>query len=58
MTAPTDDTATDLPPRPPAPPEEGECCESECGEACVWTQYYEARAEYEAALAAWKARQP
>lgn len=45
-------------PVPPPAPDEGDCCESECGDACVWTDYYEARALYEAELARWRARQP
>ncbi|MFC3608289.1 oxidoreductase-like domain-containing protein [Stutzerimonas tarimensis] len=45
------------PPSPPSPPADGECCESECGDACIWTDYYEARARYEQALAEWRARQ-
>lgn len=48
---------TDAAPLPPEPPEEGECCESECGDGCIWTRYRQARAAYEQALAAWKARQ-
>jgi hypothetical protein len=42
-------------PLPPEPPQEGECCEGGCGEACVWEQYHEARAEYARALAEWQA---
>ncbi|GLK60287.1 MULTISPECIES: oxidoreductase-like domain-containing protein [Azotobacter] len=46
----------DPPPLPPEPPLEGECCESGCGEACVWEQYNEARAEYARALSEWQVR--
>lgn len=57
MTDPNLPRTEDPAPLPPDPPEEGECCESECGEACVWTAYYEARADWERAMAAWRARQ-
>ncbi|TBW12128.1 hypothetical protein E0E50_05970 [Azotobacter chroococcum subsp. isscasi] len=40
---------------PPEPPQEGECCEGGCGEACVWETYNEARAEHARALAEWQA---
>ncbi|MDV7212475.1 oxidoreductase-like domain-containing protein [Azotobacter beijerinckii] len=43
-------------PLPPEPPQEGECCEDGCGEACVWAHYNEARAEYARTLAEWQAR--
>jgi len=43
-------------PQAPEAPVEGECCEGECGEACVWAQYYEARAEHARLLAEWRAR--
>ena len=32
----------------PVPPEEWECCGSECGDACVWQLYYRAQAAYAA----------
>lgn len=37
---------------------DGECCESGCGEQCVWSRYNAERAEYERAYAAWRARHP
>ncbi|WP_370388394.1 oxidoreductase-like domain-containing protein [Snodgrassella alvi] len=36
---------------PPVPPEDWECCNSDCGEACVWQIYYREKANYEAHLA-------
>ncbi|MBK9218926.1 MAG: hypothetical protein IPL70_11200 [Uliginosibacterium sp.] len=38
-------------PTPPTPPGEGECCESECGEACVWARYRAALDQYRRATA-------
>ncbi|MBK9393832.1 MAG: hypothetical protein IPO35_02510 [Uliginosibacterium sp.] len=38
-------------PEPPTPPGEGECCESECGEACVWARYRAALDQYRRATA-------
>ena len=32
---------------PPTPPEEWECCGNDCGEACVYSIYNKAKAEYE-----------
>ena len=32
----------------PVPPEDWECCGSDCGEACTWEIYYRAKAEYDA----------
>lgn len=40
-------TQTDLLPEPVAPAE-WECCQSDCGEACVWQMYYREKAAYEA----------
>jgi len=50
----------DLDPVPvcPTPPDEFECCDSGCGEACVWEKYYLDRERYDKALAEWKARHP
>lgn len=33
---------------PPVPPEDWECCNSDCGDACVWQIYYREKAAYEA----------
>ena len=32
---------------PPVPPEDWECCNSDCGDACVWQIYYREKAAYE-----------
>ncbi|WP_100100516.1 oxidoreductase-like domain-containing protein [Snodgrassella alvi] len=32
----------------PVPPEDWECCNSDCGDACVWQIYYREQAAYEA----------
>ena len=53
-----DDDPFDPSPEAPAPPMDGECCESGCGEQCVWNRYNAERAEYERAYAAWRARHP
>ncbi len=45
-------------PEAPEPPGDGECCQSSCGEACVWEKYYIAREQYAQALKAWRARHP
>jgi hypothetical protein len=42
-------------PRPPREPESGECCQSGCAR-CVFDIYWDAYAEYERELEAWKAR--
>lgn len=42
----------------PTPPNEYECCEGGCGEACVWEKYYLEREQYAKALAEWQARHP
>lgn len=43
-------------PEPPIEPTDDMCCGSGC-EPCVWDLYQEAKQEYQAKLAAWKARQ-
>lgn len=55
---PHDDDPFDPAPEPPEPPHDGECCESNCGEQCVWTRYNAARAEFERQITAWRARHP
>ncbi|KEA65492.1 hypothetical protein ADIMK_0449 [Marinobacterium lacunae] len=40
----------------PTPPQEGECCESECS-PCVWDTYYEEMALWRQAEAERKARE-
>ncbi len=32
----------------PVPPEDWECCGSECGDACVWQIYYRDKAAWDA----------
>ncbi|MCO6508988.1 MAG: hypothetical protein J6578_09425 [Snodgrassella sp.] len=32
----------------PVPPEDGECCNNDCGDACVWQVYYREKAAYQA----------
>ncbi len=51
--------SNDPDPRPQAPekPLPCDCCETGC-EPCVYTVYTEELEEYEARLAAWKARHP
>lgn len=44
-------------PEPPLEPDAFACCNSECGEACVWTIYQHARRRYERELEAWQLRQ-
>ena len=34
----------------PFPPEDWECCGSECGDACVWERYYQSMDRYRAAM--------
>ncbi|MDO5686193.1 MAG: oxidoreductase-like domain-containing protein [Neisseria sp.] len=36
----------------PEPPAEWECCNSDCGEACLWSIYARDKARYDAAVAA------
>lgn len=43
-----------IPPREPGP---FDCCNSDCGEACVWTIYYALKKKYEADLEAWQIEQ-
>ena len=31
----------------PTPPEDWECCGSDCGDACVWALYYREKAAYD-----------
>ena len=31
----------------PVPPEDWECCGSDCGDACVWELYYRDKAAYD-----------
>jgi len=50
------DLRDDPAPQPPEPPQEGECCEGDCGEDCVWARYHEARVAYAQALVEWQAR--
>lgn len=33
---------------PPTPPEDWECCGSECGDACIQTMYWAEKARYDA----------
>lgn len=37
-------------PQVPIPPEDWECCGSECGDACIFEIYRQEKAEYDAAL--------
>ncbi|NUE66025.1 oxidoreductase-like domain-containing protein [Snodgrassella sp. ESL0253] len=32
----------------PVPPEDWACCNSDCGDACVWQIYYREKAAYQA----------
>ncbi len=48
----------DPPPEPPASPHASECCESGCGDQCVWTHYEIARADFERLMRAWRMRNP
>ncbi|OOR89452.1 hypothetical protein B0181_07185 [Moraxella caviae] len=43
----TDQNPIDIPP-PPEPPESYECCDSGCGEFCVFEIYREQKAQYDA----------
>ena len=49
-TTPKHDTAVLPDPFLPDPvrPEDGECCGSECGDACIQTIYYQEKAAYDA----------
>lgn len=37
-------------PLPPTPPEEWECCGSECGDACIYALYQQEKQRYEEQL--------
>ena len=50
-------TPTDKP-TPPTPPEDWECCGSECGDACVYEIHAQEKQAYEQALKQWQAEQP
>jgi hypothetical protein len=50
------DEASDPPPTPPVEPDAADCCGEGCAR-CVFDIYEEALARYDAALAAWRARQ-
>lgn len=41
-------------PTPPTPPEDWECCGSECGDACVYEIYAQEKQTYEEALKQWQ----
>jgi oxidoreductase family protein len=49
--------ANDPPPAPPVRPDNDECCGGGCS-PCIFDVYEDARERYEAALAAWHARNP
>lgn len=40
-------------PNPPVEPGPFDCCGNECGDACVWTLYEQAKKRYERDLDAW-----
>lgn len=40
----------------PFPPDDWECCGSECGDACVWERYSQAMVEYREAMASYTER--
>ena len=44
-------------PAPPREPGPFDCCNNECGDACVWTIYERLRKEYIADLEAWQIAQ-
>ena len=44
---PTANNEAALPPEP-VPPEDWECCGSECGDACIQTMYWVEKARYDA----------
>ena len=46
----------DPPPAEPLPPDESACCGSGC-DPCVWDFFNEERRQWQADLAAWRARQ-
>lgn len=47
MTDQTPNTIKTAPP-PPEPPSDDECCQSGCGELCVFEIYRQQKADYEA----------
>jgi hypothetical protein len=50
-------SATPTPPVPPREPDVFDCCNNECGDACVWTIYYRLKKQYDADLEAWQIAQ-
>lgn len=42
----------------PVPPEDWECCGSDCGDVCVWELYYRDKAAYDAQQLLLAASQP
>ncbi|HEX5127031.1 MAG TPA: oxidoreductase-like domain-containing protein [Rhodocyclaceae bacterium] len=54
---PSTDSPQDPPPAPPREPDALDCCDSGCGDACVWTIYRLAKDKYDADLEAWQIRQ-
>ncbi|WP_147286567.1 hypothetical protein [Kingella potus] len=47
---PHDDRPSEKPLSEPVPPEDWECCGSECGDACTFAIYRREKAAYEAQL--------
>ena len=41
----------------PVRPEAWECCNSECGDACIQTIYWNEKAKYDAQQKAWREQQ-
>jgi hypothetical protein len=50
-------TPTNAPPIPPREPDVFDCCNNECGDACVWTIYYRLKKKYDEDLEAWQIAQ-